>query len=289
MVNYRTVFRPDLFAGKVVIVTGGGSGIGRCMAHELVSLGARVALVGRTIAKLESVRAELGGDAIAKIYSCDIRDATQVRATVGAILADFGHAEGLINCAGGQFPAPLRDISENGWNAVVRNNLTGCFLFMREVYVAWMEAHGGSIVNIGADFQGGMPGMGHSGAARSGQASLTFAASVEWAHAGVRVNMIQPGFIASSGLDHYPSSAAGTLRNVANHIPMKRHGTESEISAAAVFLLSEAASYTNGATLRIDGGLHHNTNTTFYPLPEKAQSAPYSGFPLYKRPAVLDE
>ena len=287
MVDYRSVFRPGLFQGKVVIVTGGGSGIGRCIAHELVSLGAQVALVGRTAAKLEAVQAELGGEAAARIYAGDIRDGARVHEIVAAVLADFGHLEGLVNCAGGQFPAALRDISENGWNAVVRNNLTGTFLFSREAYVAWFETHGGAIVNIGADFQGGMPGMGHSGAARGGQANFTFAAAVEWGHAGVRVNLVQPGFIASSGLDRYPESAVGTLRNVAKHVPLKRHGTESEIAAMAVFLLSDAAAYINGAMFRVDGGLHHNTNTSFYTLPEGPGNEAYNGFPLYKRPAVL--
>ena len=151
--QYRSVFRPGLFAGKVVMVTGGGSGLGRCTAHELVSLGASVILVGRSMAKLETVRDELDEDYPesadrVRCYACDIRDEASVKQVVATALADFSRLDGLFNCAGGQYPARLRDISLKGWDAVVRNNLHGTFLFSRECFVQWMEQHGGSIVNI---------------------------------------------------------------------------------------------------------------------------------------------
>lgn len=163
--HYRSVFRPGLFEGRTILVTGGGSGIGRCTAHELAGLGAHVALVGRKPEKLDAVRTEIaaaGGSAT--IHPCDIRDEEQVRATVAAALAAHGRLDGLVNNAGGQFPAPLRDIPLKGWEAVVRTNLTGAFLMARECYTQWMEHHGGAIVNMIADMWGGMPGMGHSGA-----------------------------------------------------------------------------------------------------------------------------
>jgi predicted ester cyclase len=114
-----------------------------------------------------------------------------------------------------------------------------------------------------------MPGMGHNGAARAGQANFTYTASVEWAHAGVRVNAVLPGFIASSGLDRYPERAHDALRNVRTQIPMKRHGTESEIAGAIVYLLSEAAAYVTGIALRVDGGLHNMGKSSFYEVPEQ--------------------
>ena len=151
--RYRSAFRPGLFEGQTVIVTGGGSGLGRCTAHELASLGAHVALVGRQAAKLEAVALEIStvyperaGDVSTTV--CDIRDEAAVKATVEAILQKHGRIDGLFNCAGGQFPAKLRDISLKGWDAVVRNNLHGTFLFSRECFVQWMEHHGGSIVNM---------------------------------------------------------------------------------------------------------------------------------------------
>ncbi|HJQ57230.1 MAG TPA: SDR family oxidoreductase [Vineibacter sp.] len=287
--SYRSVFKPGLFAGQTILVTGGGSGLGRCTAHELKALGARLALVGRTATKLQEVKDELGGGDDVFTTTADLREADQVAAAIAAVLDWGGRIDGLVNNAGGQFPAPLRDISPNGWNAVVGNNMTATFLVSREVYLRWMEKNGGAIVNVGADYELGMPGMGHSGAARAGQAAFTWTASVEWAASGVRVNLVVPGFIASQGLDRYPARAAGVLRGVKKRVPLKRHGTESEISAAIVFLLSEAAAYINGAMIRVDGGLHNNARSSFFEVPDHDRSRPYNGFPLYKPPAVLEE
>ena len=284
--QYRSVFRPDLFAGQTIVVTGGGSGLGRCTAHELKSLGARIALIGRTQRKLDDVRKELGGDDTFT-FAADLRDEAQVKAAIDAVLGWGGRIDGLVNNAGGQFPAKLRDISLNGWNAVVNNNMTATFLVSKHVYLGWMEANGGNIVNVGADFELGMPGMGHNGAARAGQTNFTYTASVEWAHSGVRINSVIPGFIASAGLDRYPEAAHDVLRSVKGRVPLKRHGTESEIAAAIVFLLSEASAYVTGIALRVDGGLHNNARSSFYAVPDHDKSTPYNGFPLYKVPKVL--
>jgi citronellol/citronellal dehydrogenase len=286
---YDSGFRPGLFTGQSIVVTGGGSGLGRCIAHELVALGARVALVGRTREKLERVGDEIAAEGgRADLFPCDIRDEASVTAAVARIVRVMGRIEGLVNNAGGQFPALLRDLSLNGWNAVVRNNMTGTFLFSREVYRQWMEAHGGAIVDVGADHELGMPGMGHNGAARAGQANFALTASVEWAHSGVRVNHVIPGFIASSGLDAYPDSTGDALRRVKQRIPLKRHGSEAELSAAVVFLLSPMAAYVSGATLRVDGGLH-NAIGGFYSVPDHERSPRWDGFHLPEPPAVLEE
>jgi citronellol/citronellal dehydrogenase len=166
---YGSVFAPNLFAGKVVIVTGGGSGIGRCTAHELAALGAHVALVGRKVEKLQKVADEItqdGGQASFQV--CDIRQEEAVKQTVAAVIAAHGRIDGLVNNAGGQFMTPLEAISAKGWEAVVNTNLTGGFLMARECFLQGMNKTGGSIVNIVADMWGSMPGMGHSGAARAG-------------------------------------------------------------------------------------------------------------------------
>ena len=129
---YQSVFKSDLFSGQCVIVTGGGSGLGRCAAHELASLGAHVALVGRRLDRLQTVAEEIaqaGGRA--DCYVGDIRDETRVRELIAEIIAAHGRIDALVNNAGGQFPALLRDISANGWDAVVRSNLTGGFLMGR--------------------------------------------------------------------------------------------------------------------------------------------------------------
>ncbi|MCB1388221.1 MAG: SDR family NAD(P)-dependent oxidoreductase, partial [Rhodobacteraceae bacterium] len=147
--GYESVFAPGLFAGQVVIVTGGGSGIGRCTAHELAHLGAHVVITGRTLEKLETVAAEIASDGgAATPIACDIRDEGQVGAMVDRVLAERGAIHGLVNNAGGQYRAEMKTLSTKGFEAVVRNNLTGGFIVMREVYNRWMEANGGAIVNI---------------------------------------------------------------------------------------------------------------------------------------------
>ena len=203
--RYASVFRPGLFDGKTIMVTGGGSGLGRCTAHELAALDAGLALVGRNPDKLRAVAEEITGiypETAGRIsqHACDIRDEAGVRGAVADALAEHGGLDGVFNCAGGQFPAPLDRISLNGWNAVVQNNLHGTFLVSREVYTQHMRQHGGAIVNMLADIWGGMPGMGHSGAARAGVWNLTETAACEWAHAGVRVNAVAPGWIATTNI-----------------------------------------------------------------------------------------
>ena len=252
--SYRSVFAPGLFAGQVALVTGGGSGIGRCCAHELASLGAHVVLVGRTPEKLQAVQDEIAADGgSASGHSCDIRSEESVTALVREVLAVHGRIDALVNNAGGQFMAPLESISAKGWEAVLHSNLTGGFLLARESYRQHMAQRGGAVVNIVADMWGSMPGMGHSGAARAGMVSFTETAAVEWAHAGVRVNAVAPGYIASSGMDNYPPEAGAMLRAMPRTVPLGRFGTEAEVSAAIVFLLSPAAAFISGSTLRVDG------------------------------------
>ena len=284
--QYRSVFRAGLFSGQSVVVTGGGSGIGRCTAHELAALGAKVALVGRKPEKLDKVREEIAAaGGAATIHACDIREEAQVCATVDAVLAAHGRIDGLVNNAGGQFPAPLRDISLKGWEAVVRTNLTGGFLVARECYRRWMEQHGGAVVNMIADMWGGMPGMAHSGAARAGMLNFTESAACEWAASGVRVNAVAPGWIASSGFETYPPEVQEWAKTLKQKIPQQRFGTEAEVSAAIVFLLSEAASFITGTTIRIDGGVL-NARPTWPLVPHKRAKA-YNGFPLYEPPKFM--
>jgi len=285
---YQSVFRPGLFAGQTVIVTGGGSGIGRCTAHELANLGAAVALVGRRVEKLEQVQAEItaaGGQA--SIHSCDIRDEAGVKAMVADVIARHGVINGLVNNAGGQYPQPVRDITLKGWDAVVRNNLTGGFLVAREVYVQSMEANGGAVVNIIADIWGGMPTMAHSGAARAGMLSFTETAACEWSQSGVRVNAVAPGWVASSGFDTYSAEMQAELRSLKTKVPLQRYGTESEVSAAIVFLLCEAAAFITGSCIRVDGGVP-NARPTWKLIPHERSKA-FNGFTLSQAPKCLGE
>ncbi len=295
--SYRSVFRPGLLAGQVLVVTGGGSGIGRCTAHELAALGAHVVLIGRNLNRLQDVAGEIAADASdlkgqVSFHVCDIRNEEAVRNTVTAIVAARGRIDGLVNNAGGQYITPLEKISAKGWDAVVATNLTGGFLMARECYVQSMQAHGGSIVNIVADFWGSMPGMGHSGAARAGMVSLTETAALEWAKSGVRVNAVAPGYIASSGMDHYPPEAGPMLREMRDTVPLGRFGNEAETSAAIVFLLSPAASFISGTVMRVDGArpqvrMGWGEVAASVDVQQRDAVKPFDGFHRYQTPKVF--
>jgi len=291
--GYRSVFAPGLLAGRVVVVTGGGSGIGRCTAHELASLGAMVVLVGRKLEKLQSTAAEIVADGgRADVHSCDIRQEDAVKAMVGDVVAAHGRIHGLVNNAGGQYITPLEKISAKGWQAVIDTNLTGGFLVARECYLQSMQAHGGAVVNIVADIWGSMPGMGHSGAARAGMVSFTETAAMEWAKSGVRVNAVAPGYIASSGMDHYPPEAGPMLREMRSTVPLGRFGNEAETSAAIVFLLSPAASFISGAVLRVDGArpqvrMGWGQVAASDTVQQRDAVKPFDGFHRYVTPRVF--
>lgn len=284
--SYRSALRADLLRERVILVTGGGSGIGRCTAHELAALGARVVVAGRKADKLERVCREIaaaGGEAHAQVL--DIREGDQVRQAVAGLIATHGRIDGLVNNAGGQFPSPLRDISDKGWNAVVRNNLNGGFSVMREVYTQWMEAHGGAVVNVVACVDFGMPSMAHTGAARAGMINLMQTAALEWVHSGVRVNAVAPGSIATSGMTTYDPAFQQRLKARRETIPYRRMGTEAEVSAAICFLLSEAAAYITGVVLHVDGGLRLAKH--LHPVPEHDAMPAYDPFGRSELPAFL--
>jgi citronellol/citronellal dehydrogenase len=285
---YGSIFAPNLFEGSTIVVTGGGSGIGRCVSHELASLGAHVAIVGRSQEKLDRVRAEIEEDGgLVSTYSTDIRDEDGVIATVEAVLADRGQIHGLVNNAGGQYRSPLKDISTKGFEAVVRSNLTGGFIVMREVYNRSMKDHGGSIVNMIADIWHGWPHFSHSAAARGGMFTLSECAATEWAESGVRVNTVAPGSIATSGLDTYDEKDREFIRNeVTPGIPLQRFGTEAEVSSAVTYLLSPAASFVTGSCIRIDGGAP-NARRGWWELQPAHNNVPFGGFHRSAPPEIL--
>lgn len=293
--SYQSVLAPGLFNKKTILVTGSGSGFGRCIAHELASLGANILMLGRSEDKLKTVKAEIENDNPGAVcdYGCaDIREADAVDVVIDKFVADHGQIHGLVNNAGGQFPADLENISPNGFLAVVRTNLLGGFIVSKAVFLKSMKEHGGNIVNITADNFGGMPRMAHSGAARAGMENLTQTTAVEWAYAGVRVNAVAPGYLASSGLDTYEDpEMLECIPTFPESVPLNRVGTESEVSSAVCFLLCEGASYINGVTLRVDGG---SSLCLSSPLGRKIQRAQrnneaYNGFHRATFPKILQK
>lgn len=288
MSGYRSVFRAGLHSGRVAVVTGGGSGIGRCIAHELVALGATVAITGRKVEKLERVQSELVEDGgVASIHGFDIRDEPAVKAAVADILAEHGRIDFLVNNAGGQYPSPAAMLTAKGFEAVVRTNLVGGFLVARECFEQWWLSHqGGVVVNMLADMWKGMPGMAHSGAARMGMLNLTRTLAVEWAAQGVRVNAVAPGWVASSGLDTYDAAVQAMLPMLRAAVPLKRLCTEAEVSSAVMFLLSPGASFVTGECIRIDGAA--SIAPLHVPMLDHDASVPYEGFHRAVLPAALD-
>ena len=285
--HYDSIFRPGLFQGQIHVVTGGGSGIGRCVAHELAALGATVVITGRTQEKLDKVAAEIredGGQVDTAAF--DIRDEEQVKAAVARIVSTHGRIHGLVNNAGGQFPAPMEMISKRGFGAVVANNLTGGFLMAREVFNQSLSKHGGgAIVNMAADMWNGMAGMAHSGAARAGMVNLTKTAAFEWARSHVRVNAVAPGWVASSGMDSYGPAMAPMILSLKDNLPMRRLGLEAEISSVICFLLSPGAAFVTGVTVAIDGGA--GVNNPVWPKAPHEPAPSFNGFHRATTPKVL--
>ena len=253
MVN--TIFKDGLFTGKVVLITGGGTGIGLRIAREFGQLGANVVIASRKMEKLEAglkVLESDGSNAVA--LECNIRDEDSIANCISEIMNQFGALDMLINNGGGQFPSPAELINRKGWHAVVETNLTGTFFLTQQVYETFMAKNGGSVVNILMNNRNGFPMMAHSAAARAGVESLTKTLSNEWGRNGVRINSIAPGTIESSGLNSYAPQFQEMVRAYGKNNQTYRLGTEEEIAAAVVFLCSPAASFITGVTLAVDGG-----------------------------------
>jgi NAD(P)-dependent dehydrogenase (short-subunit alcohol dehydrogenase family) len=266
-----SIFRPGLFDGHAAIVTGGGSGIGLAIARTLSELGARVSIAGRDVDKLARARAELeamGGTIHAA--PCDIRDIEQVAAYVKGAREALGEISVLVNNAGGQFFTPAEDLTPKGWDAVVRNNLSGTFYMTREVATASMiPQKRGRIVNIIAQIARGFPGMVHTGAARAGVENMTKTLAVEWARHDIAVNAVAPGVIRSSGTERYPPELLELGRRAT---PMRRLGTVEEVAELCVYLASDAASFVTGETWYIDGGARLWGDT--WMIPDREEPAP---------------
>lgn len=267
MNNTPRLFRDDVLTGRVALITGGGTGIGAAIARELGAMGATVVIASRKASHIEPAAAGLSAELGRPVYGeiADIRDRDAVTAMVDRVVAQHGRIDVLVNNGGGQFLAPAATITPRGWDAVLSTNLTGTWNTTRAVADAWMLAHGGAIISVTMLTQRGFPGMTHSVAARSGVEAMTRTLAIEWATAGIRLNCVAPGYIASSGLRRYPDWRSLTTE-LQRQIPLKRLGTCPEVSGLVALLASPAGAYITGQTLTVDGGASLWGNP--FPIPD---------------------
>ena len=244
------IFRPGLLDGQVIVVTGGGSGLGRETAIELARLGARVVVTGRRIEPLgETVALCPEGTCEAEV--CDIRVAEEVDAFVDRVLQRHGRLDTLVNNAGGQYMTPAEDITPKGFETVVRLNLIGTWLMTHAAATkAMIPAGGGKIISVTLSPHHGLPGMAHSSAARAGVENLTRVLSIEWARFQIRLTALAAGHFETDAIQKYPQPVRD---NVARTVPLQRMGEPREHAWLVAYLASPAGDYYSGTVLTLDG------------------------------------
>jgi NAD(P)-dependent dehydrogenase (short-subunit alcohol dehydrogenase family) len=278
----ETALRPGTFEGRCVLVTGGGTGLGKAIAAEFARLGAAVVVASRKDEHLEAARealADLGGAALA--VRCDIRSAEDVAAAFDAAEEAFGLPDVLVNNAAANFPSPAEDLSPNAWRTVVDITLNGTFLCAREFGRRHLAAGTpGSIVNVGASYAWtGGPGFAHSAAAKAGVKNLTESLAVEWGPYGIQVNALVPGLFPHEDMT---ADITGSLDRTSDKDvcqPALRVGHRQELGWAATFLASPYARFISGHTLVVDGANWQRrtlTNPPVVPVREQLGREPFA-------------
>jgi citronellol/citronellal dehydrogenase len=252
--GFRSPLAHDANAGKVAIVTGGGTGIGRATALELARTGAKVAICGRRPEPLEAVRRELeGAGARSLAVPTDVREGEQVAAFLDAVDERFGTVDILVNNAGGQFAAPLEAIALKGMRAVHRLNVDATWDLTQRVAERWLiPCRSGFVAFLGFSPRRGVPMMIHSSTARSALETLAAGIAQEWSKYGIRAVCIAAGLIQTEGVLQYGGQEV--VDEFATHVPLRRAGLPEEVAATIAFLASPGGAYVTGTTVVVDGG-----------------------------------
>jgi len=246
------MFQKDLFKDKIILVSGGRSGIGFSISKMFLEFGATVWIVSRKLEKLEKAAEELSAFGPCFYQACDIRNTSDIAELITEIKEKNKRLDILVNNAGGQFPSLAEDISEKGWNAVINNNLNGSWFMTQAMAKAFfIPKKSGKIINIIANIFRGFPGMAHTGAARAGIDNFTKSLAVEWSKYHININAIAPGIIKSTGLENYPEEL---VKGISDTIPAKRLGSTEEVASLVLYLASPMAAYITGETIYMDGG-----------------------------------
>ena len=243
------IFAPGLLDNQVIVVTGGGSGLGRATAIELSALGARVIVTGRRREPLDETVSLCEGACEAHV--CDIREEDQVDTFVDGVVERHGRVDTLVNNAGGQYMSPAEDISSKGFETVVRLNLLGTWLMTHAVATKSMIPNeGGKVISVTLSPHHGLPGMAHSSAARAAVENLMRVLSIEWARFNIRTTAIASGHFRTDAIKKYPEPVQA---NVARTVPLQRLGEAEEQAWLVAYLASQAGDYYSGAIFTIDG------------------------------------
>jgi len=247
------VFAQGVLAGRVALVTGGGTNLGKAAAAELARCGAAVLIAGRRAEVLEAAAEEIGCSYVAG----DIREAEGAKAIVGAVLDQHGRLDLLLNNAGGQYFVPAENITARGWKAVQRLNVQGTLNMCHAAYeLALREAGEGTIVNVTVSPHHGMPAMAHTGAARAAVEALTKELAAEWSGSGVSVAAIALGRFATESLRKYP---AELWRRAAQSVPLQRLGEVEEYGWLVALLATPLGHAFSGSVITLDGALDNWT------------------------------